>query len=347
MTPAASTTARGAIRDIASRFVASRPAAAAVDALDRVLPRAPGRLSVLMYHRIGDAGGRDPALVSASAAEFDAQIRRLRERRPLVGLDEVLAALRGEHEVPAGAVLVTFDDACTDFATEAWPVLRHHDVPAVVFVPTDFPDHPDRAFWWDRVHAAVSAARGGPPLETPAGCLAVATDDDLDRARLTLRNWVWRTPHDEAMAGIDELARGLVDPEIRGNVLGWDDLRALQREGLALGAHSRSHPRLDRLPADRAVEEVLGSIADLERATGSVVAAFAYPGGGVTDELVRRLREAGLAIAFTTERGVADLRGGDPLRLPRINVGRRSSPAALSLQMLTLGAARRPGASGR
>ena len=121
-------------------------------------------------------------------------------------------------------------------------------------------------------------------------------------------------------------------------------LRALQREGLALGAHSRSHPRLDRLPADRAVEEVLGSIADLERATGAVVAAFAYPGGGVTDELVRRLRDTGLAVAFTTERGVADLRGGDPLRLPRINVGRRSSPAALSIQMLTLGAARRPGA---
>lgn len=306
-------------------------------ALQRVMPGRPGALGVLMYHRIAEPDRRDPGLISATPGDFERQVAWLRERRPLVSLAEAAAAVRGEHELPRGAVLLTFDDACDDFLHAAWPVLRRHDAPAVVFVPTDFPGRADRAFWWDRVCATLEHARGRPTVESPAGPLEVRTDADLARARRAVRDWVWRTPHDEAMLGIDELVHHLDGPAVEGNVLGWDELRDLHRQGVAIGAHTRSHPRLDQLPLDRAVGEVLGSMADVEREIGSAPEAFAYPGGGLTDALVGRLRDAGVPPAFTTERGVADV-GGDPLRLPRLNVGRRSSPGALSVQLLVLGA---------
>ena len=56
---------------------------------------------------------------------------------------------------------MTFDDAYCDFADHAWPVFRRLGVPVTLFVATEYPDHPDRAYWWDRLHAGLSVADGG------------------------------------------------------------------------------------------------------------------------------------------------------------------------------------------
>jgi peptidoglycan/xylan/chitin deacetylase (PgdA/CDA1 family) len=47
------------------------------------------------------------------------------------------------------------------------------------------------------------------------------------------------------------------------------------------------------------------------------------------------LREEGFDLAFTTLRGVNDMRTADPLRLRRINVGLRTSGAVLRTQLLS------------
>ena len=61
----------------------------------------------------------------------------------------MLAALDGRHQLPRGAVLVTFDDGYRDFRELAWPLLKQYRVPAVMLVPTSFVSEPDQSFWWD------------------------------------------------------------------------------------------------------------------------------------------------------------------------------------------------------
>ncbi len=98
------------------------------------LGRQPGPgLRVLTYHRVNDAHPADRLSVSPRA--FAAQMQALAESgRPVVGLADVLPALRGEATLPAGAVTLTFDDGYADNHAEALPVLERHGFPAVFFV---------------------------------------------------------------------------------------------------------------------------------------------------------------------------------------------------------------------
>jgi glycosyltransferase involved in cell wall biosynthesis/peptidoglycan/xylan/chitin deacetylase (PgdA/CDA1 family) len=286
-------------------------------------------LTVLTYHRIGDPAAAPPGIVSATPAAFDRQMRDLARSGRAVSLADALAARAGTAPLRARAVLVTFDDAYADFAAHAWPVLRRHGIPVTLFVPTAFPDT-GAAFWWDRLHAALSAARA--PVDTPLGRVDLGSDDARARAYRALRAHVHALPHDEAMALVDDLATRLGAPDPTAGVLSWDRLRALAAEGVTLAPHGRTHARLDRLTPARVEDEVHGSLADLRVRAGNAAPAFAYPAGGVSGAARAALRAAGIELAFTTRRGVADLRG-ERLELPRINVGRRTSPALLRAQL--------------
>jgi peptidoglycan/xylan/chitin deacetylase (PgdA/CDA1 family) len=309
-----------------------------VDVLERLDRRRDGLLTVLTYHRVDEHVTRpdlDPALLSATPDEFARQMAYLAARRPVLTLDELLAVRRGERTLPPGAVMVTFDDAYRDFGRCAWPLIRGHGLPVTLFVPTGYPDRPGGAFWWDRLHQALHHAEAPPQVDTPLGRLALATAEDRATAKRRLRRWVEAAPHDQAMATVESLCRRLGAPPPAGQVLGWDELRRLAAEGVALAPHSRTHPMLDRLPLAQAQEEILGSMRDLEREIGAIAPAFSFPGGGHSEALVRWLPEAEIELAFTVRRGGNDVRRAEWTALRRINVGRRSSVPLVRVQLLS------------
>jgi peptidoglycan/xylan/chitin deacetylase (PgdA/CDA1 family) len=334
---------RASLRRSASSFSRSRPFAWAVRSLERLDPPARHVLPVLMYHRIGEAADEptlDPRLLSATPPEFEEQMEFLAARRRVVSLHDLLGVRDGEAELPPRPVLVTFDDAARDFAEHAWPTLRRLGLPVTVFVPTAYPDGA-ASFWWDRLHAAVTATRR-PALATPDGTLSLATDADRAHALARLQEAVRALPHGAGMALVDDVARQLQAPPAPPTVLGWDELRRLAGEGVTLAPHTRTHPYLDRVKPGEARAEIEGSMRDLEREVGSCPPAFAYPAGACSAAVVGVLAELGVRVAFTTERGSNDLRRADWLRLKRINVGRRSTVPLLRAELLSLPASARP-----
>jgi glycosyltransferase involved in cell wall biosynthesis/peptidoglycan/xylan/chitin deacetylase (PgdA/CDA1 family) len=268
--------------------------------------------AVLTYHRICEPRHAPPGLVSATPAAFERQMRWLARTGRAVGLDDVLDGRGGR------GVLVTFDDAYGDFAEHAWPVLRALGIPVVLFVPTAFPGS-GRAFWWERLFAAIDGARG--EADTPLGPLSLRTRRQRRDAYRALRDHVKTLPHDRAMALVDEVEAALGAATPRCRTLSWPELRRLAAEGVALGAHSRTHPLLSRVDEDRAAAEIHGSVEDLQRATGVRAAAFAFPGGDAPRDVAPALREAGIRLAFTTAPPAG---APDPLRMGRINVARRT-----------------------
>jgi peptidoglycan/xylan/chitin deacetylase (PgdA/CDA1 family) len=296
-------------------------------------------LTVLTYHRVDEPGARaelDPGLVSATPRAFERQVAWLAAATTPLALDDLLAVRRGEARLPHRAVLVTFDDAYCGFAEHAWPVLRRHGVPVTLFVPTAYPGAAE-GFWWDRLHHALTATARRKPLDTPAGTLALAGEDDRRRAHRALVAWLHRAPHDEAMAVVDEvcamLAREREPPAVAPSVLGWNALRRLSAEGVALAPHTRTHARLDRVGARRVRAELAGARDDLVAHVGRSPPAFAYPAGGHDEESRAALEREGFELAFTTRRGANDLGRADWLALRRVNVGRRSSLPVLRAQL--------------
>jgi glycosyltransferase involved in cell wall biosynthesis len=83
--------------------------------------------------------------------------------------------------------------------------------------------------------------------------------------------------------------------------LAAEEIRQLAQH-FEIGAHTLTHPHLDRLDAAAARNEIIGSKRTLEAITGKPVRTFAYPYGDYNKETKRLVREAGFRRARTVER---------------------------------------------
>jgi peptidoglycan/xylan/chitin deacetylase (PgdA/CDA1 family) len=304
----------------------------------RLAARDPGRrdqLAILTYHRVDEpADDLYPGLISATPAAFADQVAWLARSYVLVSLADVLARREGGPALPPRSVLITFDDAYRDFGTHAWPVLRAHGAPVALFVPTAFPGDPARAFWWDRLHRAITGAAGTEPVATPLGEVALATAEDRKAASRRLRDALKALPHDEAMVAVDGVVAALGgESRDGGATLGWDELRTLAGEGVSLGIHTRTHPLLDQLPERALDAEIAGAREDLEREVPGTFPAIAYPNGNHSPKVLAAAADAGLRIGFSTHRGTNDLTSPEWLTLRRINVGGSTDRTALAVQL--------------
>jgi peptidoglycan/xylan/chitin deacetylase (PgdA/CDA1 family) len=299
-------------------------------------------LRIITYHRVADPDSTpdlDPGTVSATPAQFKEQLEFLSGTYQVVSLEQVLCAMSGGRTLPARAVWITFDDAYEDFASIAWPMLQERGFPVTLFVPTAFPDQPGRSFWWDHLHQALTQARVDTLAESPVGPLPIAGSAQRLEAARRLKSRLKDLPHNEAMEWMERITSALGCAPSRNPVLGWEALRRLATEGVSLCPHTRTHPLLDRIPEEEAINEARWSLEDLKREIGPTPAVLAYPAGSVGLSLSRRLAGHGFELAVTTAHGVNDLRSADPLRLRRINVGRRTSLGVLRSRLLTVSAA--------
>ena len=327
---------RAALRRLARSPLAEPMLSAAATMLEPAGRRGPSDVAILTYHRVDVPDARPylhPGLISATPTAFEAQLAELARRANPIGLADLRAALLGERRLPVRPVMVTVDDAYEDFAEHVWPRLRGLGIPVTLFVPTAYPGDPARRFWWDRLsHALRTSPRRSLEVD------GVRHDLSDDRLRLVafrhLRTVVKATAHERAMPMVDEWCAMLGLPDAPSGVLDWTALRSLAADGVTIAPHSRTHPLLTRLDAGALPGEIGGSREDLERELGSVPPVFAYPSGDHDDRVVAAVAGLGFEQAFTTERGLADLRHAEPLRLRRINIGGATSLAVLRLQLI-------------
>lgn len=307
---------------IIQRLVNSPVCAGILRTLEKFDRTAPNQLRILTYHRIG------------SAVTFEQQMRHLAQHYQAVSMPALFALFQGKGALPPRAVMVTFDDAYQDFADDAWPIMQRYGIPATVFVATAFPDQPGRVFWWDRLQLALNQTKQTTLRETPWGPLPLGSPGERTKAYKRLRDHVKTLPHREAMALVDRLYGALGSPPVKNDVLGWDALRRLAKEGVTLGAHTQTHPLMNRISPDEAVAEAFASLRDLEREIGLVLPTFAYPNGSFTNEVVDKLKAGGMALAFTTGPGKNQLPATDWLRLRRNNIGPNATVPIVQSRLL-------------
>jgi peptidoglycan/xylan/chitin deacetylase (PgdA/CDA1 family) len=309
-------------KDLVARALQSRLGDHALRVLERSDGRRPNLFKVLTYHRVSDPEG------------FERQMAYLAAHYHVISVPDLLSALREDRPLPPYSVAITFDDAYQSFGEIAWPVLERHRLPATLFVATGYPDRPEKVFWWDKVEEAFQRTPSRDPLESPLGPLPMGTDPERKLSLKRLKGFLKKLPQPEIVQRAEEIAGRLgVSPQTNG-VLGWEALRRLSGQGVTLGAHSRNHPLMDRIPAEEAMAEVVGSLEDLRREIGQTPPIFAYPDGRYSRETVDVLRQAGIALAFTTRRGANVLGKTAPLELRRINISRCSPTSVLRLRLI-------------
>jgi peptidoglycan/xylan/chitin deacetylase (PgdA/CDA1 family) len=91
-----------------------------------------------MYHSVATCAAPRFARFMIDPGEFAAQMDYLAASgyHPMTALD--LARSTGPHDLPARPVVLTFDDAYTDFESTVMPILKAHGFPATLYVPTAY-----------------------------------------------------------------------------------------------------------------------------------------------------------------------------------------------------------------
>ena len=294
-------------------------------------------LRVLTYHRVVDvAGGAtcNPTLLSASPRVFERQMRMVAKHFRVLSCEEVLDALAAGRRLPDRAVMITFDDAYSDFGEIAWPVLRRFALPVTLFVPTAYPGERGREFWWDRLYRSLACAQIERLESTPLGPLAVDTPASLVATVKRLQRHLKSISHADALHAVDQLCDSLGSGDLTPpTTLTWPDLRSLAAEGVTIAPHTRTHPVLTTISRDEARREMRESRADLERELGACAPVLAYPAGAYDPVIERIAAEEGFRLAFTTDHGHNVFPPEHPHRLCRTNVTPRTSALALSVRL--------------
>lgn len=298
-------------------------------------------LRVLTYHRVADPKQSltlDPRLISADPQMFQKQMHYLTKHYQVVSLETVLNTLERGTNLPKNAVLITFDDAYADLNEHALPIIQSMRLPATIFVPTAYPDHPERSFWWDRIYRAFLMTERDKFYTESLGALPIKTNEECQQSVRQIKKRLRTLPALEAENFVDEICDQLQSKVlVQKSVMSWQELRQLAKAGITIGAHTRTHPYLICLSATEAKEEIVGSQADLQREIGEVLPVFCYPNGDHNDAIVNLLKQANFKLAFTTLSGQNELNNADLLRLNRQNLTRKTTLPVFQLRLLRIG----------
>jgi peptidoglycan/xylan/chitin deacetylase (PgdA/CDA1 family) len=172
----------------------------------------------------------------------------------------------------------------------------------------------------------------------PAGAVVVTIDDGYDDVRShahpVLRALGVAATLFVVTERMGEANRWDADGPLAGRPLvSWPDTTELHRQGLALGAHTRTHPRLPDLPPADVDAEVAGSRADLADALGEPVETFAYPYGRWDEATAQAVARAGFGCAVSVAPG-RNCAATPPYALRRVEIRGDDSPVRFVLAVV-------------
>lgn len=278
--------------------------------------RARDALTIVLYHGVDerrDLGTYNYRGKFISPEAFDRQLAYYKKHYTVLPLDTAVDMLGAGMSLPPYALSITFDDGYRNNFTHALPLLKKYNLPATVFLTTDFVDK-RIPLWVDRLEYAVNK-----------GAIATTREEKI-AFDASSRERLKKLPHAERM-------QELADIETRAGIqltdfdddravyapLSWEDIAEMGRHAIMFGAHTASHPILSTLPADAQRAEIANSLQVLAQKCDAVSGVFAYPNGqpdDMNDTTRSIVDELGFRGALTTIPGVAT-DGSDTRMLPR------------------------------
>ena len=265
----------------------------------------PGTL-ILLYHRVADLP-LDPLLLSVTPAHFEEHLQVLSRITKPLSLRALVRSLRSNEVTPHGAV-ITFDDGAADNLHNAKPLLERYNIPATVFVATEY-SKGEREFWWDELER-----------------LLLVPHEPGEKLYQQLSESLRLLPSAQRFDILNELQRssGLGStPRQSHRALTHEEIRQLAAGGLVeIGAHTVTHPVLSAIPVAQQQQEISESKTQLEQILNQPVESFAYPYGtrdDYTRDSVQIVKQTNFSCACSNFTGVVQPRTS-LYELPRVVV---------------------------
>jgi peptidoglycan/xylan/chitin deacetylase (PgdA/CDA1 family) len=288
--------------------------------------------AILTLHHVRPAR-RDPfqpnRLLEVTPEFLEDVLRGLRGAEvDIITLDEMHRRLT-ERDFRRRFVCLTFDDGYRDNLRYALPILRRHQAPFTLYIPTSFPDRLGELWWLTLEHAIARQNRISLVMDGEDR----RYDCDTTEAKYELYEhiywWLRSLPsEDDLRVAVRDLATryGVDDAALRDELcMTWPEIDEIASDPLGtIGAHTVNHVMLRKWDDAAVRREMQQSAAVIEAALGERPRHFSYPVGDKTSAGPREFRIAadlGFATAVTTRPGVLfPEHVGHMTALPRISL---------------------------
>lgn len=300
----------------------------------RMIARRPRQsLTILAYHRvvaIGDerAFDSDLELVSASPEQFDAQMAFIAREFTPITFATLLECIDAGRSPPDNAAIVTFDDGFGDNYLHAFPILKHHRVPATIFLSTGYLDRQE-PYWFESLARMILTSNR--PLALHDG-LVLDTTLPLHRRRATVEQvlrYLKRIPDDARLKFIERLeseaGSGVAHTPVDRLPMTWPQVLEMAAAGIEFGSHTVDHPVLAQLDDAAVRRELRDSKLRIEQVLGKPAPILSYPVGGAEafDQRIRGIAlEAGYRMAVSYAPGGNTWPASDLFCLRRLRIER-------------------------
>lgn len=261
--------------------------------------RQPGEVRVVCYHRVLPRGTDDAVSplqrrrgTVVDLEVFEQHLDAFHRQCSPIGLGEYLDWLDGRVDLPANALLVTFDDGYRDFGEYALPALEARRIPCVLFA-TLCAAEGESLLPVDRLYLGLERAQA-------RGEMGSSEFQDWllgDRKRAYVRADA-RT----RAAMLREAGLWHEDLDPQDLYLQRRDLEALPPNQVALGGHGVGHDLVigrDGEDLAEVLDRVHAWLVSLRPRRAGASLSFAYPNGSHDDVSALAVERAGFAAAFT------------------------------------------------
>jgi peptidoglycan/xylan/chitin deacetylase (PgdA/CDA1 family) len=288
--------------------------------------------TILTFHRVRPPlkdAFQPNRLLEIAPAFLDELVARIKDSGiDIVSMDEVHRRLT-EGGASNRFVALTFDDGYRDNLEFAYPILKRHAVPFMLYVPAAFAEGRGELWWvWleravaarDSIDVAIAGETRHFDCATPA-----AKDETFAAIYWALRGLgdegeLRRICRDLAIgAGLD------ADAVCRELCMGWDEIQKLAADPLVtIGNHTDTHPMLAKASEEAVRRELRIGSERIEARLGTRPRHVSYPVGDPGSAGRREFdiaAEFGFATGVTTRPGVLFPEHRQHLTaLPRISV---------------------------
>jgi len=286
-----------------------------------------------------------------TADRFRAQLRVVRSKYNVISPEEFRLWCDSQVALPPRSVLLTCDDGLLNTLTDMLPVIREFNVPFLFFVTAASTSERLSMLWYEQLYLWLLQAGETVSLQMPW------RDQPYTAKTLLQKRSLWQRLLKE-LSALDATAREAALDEVRIQIgiseswlaeysqnepsrrrffmLNRSELQQLAYEGITIGAHTFSHPMLSQMSEPVAWREISGSRAQLAKALGREMWAFAFPFGtsqAVTGRDVELAKRAGFTCAFMNSESSL---GHDNFHLPRIHVSAGMGLAELEAHLCGL-----------
>ncbi|HET8885518.1 MAG TPA: polysaccharide deacetylase family protein [Salinimicrobium sp.] len=239
-------------------------------------------MKILAYHNI------------TNPEQFENQIDYLKNNYDIINLDSLKNHIFSNDPLPENPLLISFDDGDFSIYKNAFPVLKKHHVPAVVFVITGL-INTYKPFWWDEIIYHLGPVEG-------------------EKKVWEVKNW----PNSKRKEFLEQLRIDSKKSTFVHRQLSSEQLFELKEHDIAIANHSFSHPMLNQCSEEALREEIYNSFQFLKE-NQFEPEVFAYPNGNFSEKVEETLKSEGIKMAFLFDHKI-NSKKINPLRISRLIV---------------------------